>query len=89
MIAGPRRRGIGGICAGGSCGVGIGSSIDGKSIHSLSSSSIFARVEIFVLVLDGRESAERDRAVSLRSRIDEAESSPRVNAERSRESARF
>ena len=72
MIAGPRRRGIAGICGVGSCDVGIGSSMDGRSTHSLSSSSMLDPVEIFVLVLDGRESAERDRAASLRSRINEA-----------------
>jgi len=66
MIAGPRIRGIGIIGALGSCGGGggggIGISIAGRSIQSASSSSILD-VELFVF--DGRESAERDRNVSL------------------------
>ena len=69
MIAGPRRRGMGRIGGGGRCGsgcccggVGIGISMGGKSIQSASSSSIF---DDGVFVFDGRESAERDRSVSL------------------------
>ena len=55
-------------------GGGRGRSIDGKSIQSASSSSILdVVVDVAVLVFIGRESAERDRNVSLL-RIDVEES---------------
>jgi hypothetical protein len=69
-MAGPRIRGIGSTGCGGICCGGIGISIDGKSIQSASSSSIF---DVVVLGFVGRESAERDRNVSLL-RVDDEES---------------
>jgi hypothetical protein len=73
MIADPRIRGIGSIGGCGSCccccagGVGgIGRSMDGKSIQSASSSSMLdVVVDAAVFVFMGRESAERERNVSL------------------------